>query len=180
MRRLLFAMSLMAAATSMSYAQVAKPAETAKPTVAGPMEDVNHVIDNTVDSLNKAMTARIKPGTSRKGNNPVLFLIGNSTMRNGTLGNGNNGQWGWGYYEHEFFDANKITVENQALGGMSSRTFYNRLWPDVRKGIKAGDWVIISIGHNITTMVRTIAAEHVPASLASARIHSMSSSRRLA
>ena len=86
MRRLLFAMSLMAAATSMSYAQVAKPAEKAKPTVAGPMEDVNHVIDNTVDSLNKAMTARIKPGTSRKGNNPVLFLIGNSTMRNGTLG----------------------------------------------------------------------------------------------
>ena len=148
MRRLLFAMSLMAAATSMSYAQVAKPVEKAKPTVAGPMEDVNHVIDNTVDSLNKAMTARIKPGTSRKGNNPVLFLIGNSTMRNGTLGNGNNGQWGWGYYEHEFFDANKITVENQALGGMSSRTFYNRLWPDVRKGIKAGDWVIISIGHN--------------------------------
>ncbi len=81
------------------------------------MEDVNKVIDNTVDSLNKAMTARIQPGTSRKGNNPVLFLIGNSTMRNGTLGNGNNGQWGWGYYEHEFFDANKITVENQALGG---------------------------------------------------------------
>ena len=126
MKRILFAISLMAATTA-SFAQVAKP-----------MEDVNKVIDNTVDSLNKAMTARIQPGTSRKGNNPVLFLIGNSTMRNGTLGNGNNGQWGWGYYEHEFFDANKITVENQALGGMSSRTFYNRLWPDVRKGIKAG------------------------------------------
>ena len=116
--------------------------------VAGPMEDVNKVVDNTADSLAKAMTARIVPGTSRKGNNPVLLLIGNSTMRNGTLGNGNNGQWGWGYYEHEFFDENKITVENQALGGMSSRTFYNRLWPDIKKGIKAGDWVIISIGHN--------------------------------
>ncbi len=116
--------------------------------VAKPMEDVNHVVDNTADSLNKAMTARIVPGTSRKGNNPVLFLIGNSTMRNGTLGNGNNGQWGWGYYAHEFFDEQKITVENQALGGMSSRTFYNRLWPDIRKGIRKGDWVIISIGHN--------------------------------
>ena len=116
--------------------------------VAKPMEDVNHVIDNTVDSLSKAMTARIPAGTSRMGNNPVLFLIGNSTMRNGTLGNGNNGQWGWGYFEHEFFDENKITVENQALGGMSSRTFYNRLWPDVRKGICEGDWVIVSIGHN--------------------------------
>ena len=159
MKRLLFTMSLMAATATASFAQVVLPApkgkpvvtgtdQKVKPAVAGPMEDVNHVIDNTADSLNKAMTARIKPGTSRKGNNPVLFLIGNSTMRNGTLGNGNNGQWGWGYYEHEFFDENKITVENQALGGMSSRTFYNRLWPDIRKGIKKGDWVIISIGHN--------------------------------
>ena len=37
MKRILFAMSLMAATTA-SFAQVAKP-----------MEDVNHVIDNTVD-----------------------------------------------------------------------------------------------------------------------------------
>ena len=43
-------------------------------------------------------------------------------MLYGTKRRNNNGQWGWGYYEHEFFDANKITVENQALGGMSSRT----------------------------------------------------------
>lgn len=119
------------------YAQVAKP-----------MEDVNKVVDLTLDSLNKAEMARIPAGTSRKGNNPVLFLVGNSTMRNGTLGNGNNGQWGWGFFAHMFFDESKITVENQALGGTSSRTFYNRLWPDVRKGLRKGDWVIISIGHN--------------------------------
>lgn len=64
--------------------------------VAAPMKDVNQVIDNTLDSLNKARTARPAAGSSRKGNNPVLFLVGNSTMRTGTLGNGNNGQWGWG------------------------------------------------------------------------------------
>lgn len=116
--------------------------------VAKPMEDVNNVVDLTLDSLNKAEMARIPAGTSRKGNNPVLFLVGNSTMRNGTLGNGNNGQWGWGFFAHMFFDESKITVENQALGGTSSRTFYNRLWPDVRKGLRKGDWVIISIGHN--------------------------------
>lgn len=116
--------------------------------VAKPMEDVNKVVDLTLDSLGKAEMARIPAGTSRKGDNPVLFLIGNSTMRNGTLGNGNNGQWGWGFFAHAYFDENKITVENQALGGTSSRTFYNRLWPDVRKGIRKGDWVIISIGHN--------------------------------
>ena len=113
-----------------------------------PVEDVNKVIDNTPDSINKALMARPAPGTTRKGGNPVLFLIGNSTMRNGTLGNGNNGQWGWGYFAHRFFDAGKISVENQALGGMSTRTFYNKLWPAVRKALKPGDWVIISIGHN--------------------------------
>ena len=116
--------------------------------VAGPMKDVNLVIDNTLDSLNKARTVRPEAGSSRKGDNPVLFLVGNSTMRTGTLGNGNNGQWGWGYYAQEYFDENQITVENHALGGTSSRTFYNRLWPDVLKGIRKGDWVIIELGHN--------------------------------
>ena len=112
------------------------------------VKDVNGVVDNTPDSIAKAMTARPVPGSSRKGNNPVLFLIGNSTMRTGTLGNGNNGQWGWGYYAHEYFDPTRITVENQALGGMSSRTFYNKLWAPIRQAIRPGDWVIISIGHN--------------------------------
>lgn len=116
--------------------------------VPKPLADVNNVVDLTLDSLNKAQTARIPAGSSRNGKNPVLFLVGNSTMRNGTLGNGNNGQWGWGFFAHTFFDENKITVENQALGGTSSRTFYNKLWPDVRKALKPGDWVIISIGHN--------------------------------
>jgi lysophospholipase L1-like esterase len=112
------------------------------------VEDVNKVVDNTFDSLKIAQTARPVPGSTRRGNNPVLFLIGNSTMRNGTLGNGNNGQWGWGYYEHEFFDENLITVENQALGGMSSRTFYNNLWEPIKKALRPGDWVVVSIGHN--------------------------------
>ena len=116
--------------------------------VAEAPKDVNGVVDNTPDSIAKAMTARPVPGSSRRGQNPVLFLIGNSTMRTGTLGNGSNGQWGWGYYAHEYFDPTRITVENQALGGMSSRTFYNKLWAPVRDAIRPGDWVIISIGHN--------------------------------
>ena len=106
------------------------------------------VVDNTPDSIAKALMSRPKPGSTRKGNNPVLFLVGNSTMRNGTRGDGSNGQWGWGYYANKYFDETKISVENQALGGMSTRTFYTDLWPAVRQALKAGDWVIISIGHN--------------------------------
>jgi len=106
------------------------------------------VIDNTPDSIAKALMNRPAPGSTRQGTNPVLFLIGNSTMRNGTMGNGNNGQWGWGYYANKYFDGRKISVENQALGGMSTRTFYTDLWPAVREALKPGDWVIVSIGHN--------------------------------
>ncbi len=116
--------------------------------VAGPMEDRNQVIDNTLDSLNKVKFARPLAGSSRKGDNPILFLVGNSTMRTGTLGNGNNGQWGWGRFFPEYFDPERITVENHALGGTSSRTFYERLWPDVLAGVRKGDWVMIELGHN--------------------------------
>ena len=135
MKRILFL--LLASAVLIAQAQVAEAPK-----------DVNGVVDNTPDSIAKALTARPVPGSSRVGNNPVLFLIGNSTMRTGTMGNGNNGQWGWGYYAHEYFDPTKITVENQALGGMSSRTFYNKLWQPIKQAIRPGDWVIISIGHN--------------------------------
>ena len=106
------------------------------------------VIDNTPDSIAKALMNRPAPGSTRQGQNPVLFLIGNSTMRNGTMGNGNNGQWGWGYFASDFFDGRKISVENQALGGMSTRNFYTDLWPAIRQALKPGDWVIVSIGHN--------------------------------
>ena len=113
-----------------------------------PMDDENKVVDLTLDSLEKVKTARPVAGSSRVGSNPVLFLVGNSTMRTGTKGNGDNGQWGWGFFAHHYFDDSKITVENQALGGTSSRTFYNQLWPDVKKGIHPGDYVIIELGHN--------------------------------
>ena len=113
-----------------------------------PIEDVNKVVDNTPDSIAKALMSRPKPGSTRKGQSPVLFLIGNSTMRNGTRGNGSNGQWGWGYFASQYFDSEKISVENQALGGMSTRTFYTDLWPAVREALRPGDWVIVSIGHN--------------------------------
>ncbi len=112
--------------------------------------DINGVRDLTADSMDIANQARPVPGSSRKGDNPVLFLVGNSTMRTGTRGNGDNGQWGWGYYEHEYFDENKITVENHALGGTSPRTFYKspELWQRTLSGVRKGDYVFLELGHN--------------------------------
>ena len=92
-----------------------------------PIEDVNKVVDNTPDSIAKALMSRPKPGSTRKGNQPVLFLVGNSTMRNGTKGNGSNGQWGWGYYANKYFDtSNSCTAQHE---NKNNRTFGNRI-PD--------------------------------------------------
>ena len=120
--------------------------------------DINGVRDLTADSIEVANQARPVPGSSRRGDNPVLFLVGNSTMRTGTLGNGNNGQWGWGFYAHEYYDENKITVENHALGGTSPRTFYNQLWKPVLDAVRKGDYVFLELGHNDNGPIDSIRA----------------------
>ena len=78
---------------------------------------------------------------------PSLFLIGDSTVRNGQ-GTGTGGQWGWGDVIAPFFDTNRLNVVNRALGGTSSRTFYRDQWPGVLALLKAGDFVIMQFGHN--------------------------------
>ncbi|HEX5242895.1 MAG TPA: rhamnogalacturonan acetylesterase [Tepidisphaeraceae bacterium] len=79
---------------------------------------------------------------------PTLFLVGDSTVRNGS-GKGANGQWGWGDRIAPFFDASKITVKNRAIGGRSSRSYQSEgRWDAVLKEAKPGDFVIIQMGHN--------------------------------
>ena len=88
MRRFLTTMTMLALTTTMAMAQ-------AFDNLPDPIEDVNNVVDNTPDSIAKALMSRPAPGSTRKGANPWLFPGGNSTMRNGTNGDGSNGQWGW-------------------------------------------------------------------------------------
>ena len=89
-----------------------------------------------------------KAGSSRKGKNPVVFVIGDSTVKNGR-DKGDLGQWGWASFFDRFFDATKITVENHALGGRSSRTFLTEgLWQNVLEGLQEGDYLFIQFGHN--------------------------------
>src|SRR5262249_19569958 len=79
---------------------------------------------------------------------PTLFLIGDSTVRNGA-GDGANKQWGWGEPIAAYFDLAKITVLNRARGGRSSRTFFTqRLWDHGLSAMRPGDFVLIQFGHN--------------------------------
>jgi lysophospholipase L1-like esterase len=79
---------------------------------------------------------------------PVLYIIGDSTVRNGS-GTGQNQQWGWGSFMAGYFDTTKISVENHAIGGRSSRTFITEgRWDKIFANLKKGDYVIMQFGHN--------------------------------
>lgn len=94
-------------------------------------------------------TARYNPPVPAKPDLPTLWLIGDSTVRNGSAGWSNaDGQWGWGAPITAYFDLKKINVVNRALGGTSSRSFYKDQWPAVRSLIKKGDFVLIQFGAN--------------------------------
>lgn len=79
---------------------------------------------------------------------PILYIIGDSTVKNGD-GNSDNLLQGWGSFLNEFFDTSKISIENQAIGGRSSRTFITEgRWNKILSTLQKGDYVMIQFGHN--------------------------------
>ena len=76
---------------------------------------------------------------------PTLFIVGDSTVKNGTKG-----QRGWGDPVAVHFDKTKIKVENHAIGGRSSRTFITegRWWTKSLPRPSPGDFGLIQMGHN--------------------------------
>ena len=83
-----------------------------------------------------------------KKGKPVFYIIGDSTVKNGDGKNTNQLQ-GWGSFIDGFFDTTKITIENDAIGGRSSRTFItDGRWDKILTTLKKGDYVIMQFGHN--------------------------------
>jgi rhamnogalacturonan acetylesterase len=79
---------------------------------------------------------------------PTLFLIGDSTVKN-SWDTGGDGLWGWGRPLTAYFDPAQINVENQALGGTSSRSYITGgHWERDLALIHRGDYVMMQFGHN--------------------------------
>lgn len=94
-------------------------------------------------TLSAATTSRAADDAS-----PRLVLIGDSTVKNGA-GKGDGGLWGWGQVIDSQFDTERITIENRALGGRSSRTYLTEgLWAKSLARLRAGDFVMMQFGHN--------------------------------
>lgn len=77
----------------------------------------------------------------------TVFMIGDSTMANKSIENGNQ-ERGWGMALPCFFD-DGVRVENHAVNGRSSKSFIDEgRWQRVLDRIKPGDYVFIQFGHN--------------------------------
>jgi lysophospholipase L1-like esterase len=73
---------------------------------------------------------------------PTLFIVGDSTARNGA-------DLGWGDHFAHYFDRSRINIANRAIAGRSSRTYINEgAWTRVLAEMKPGDFVLIQMGHN--------------------------------
>ena len=99
-------------------------------------------VDPKADEVRLGLTGPANPKL------PSLFLVGDSTVRNGH-GTGSDGLWGWGAPIADLFDATKINVVNRAIGGLSSHTYLSAgHWDSTLEMVKAGDFVVIQFGHN--------------------------------
>ncbi len=114
------------------------------PHAAGQAKPETSAVIQTDPGLN----ARLNLPVPKDSTLPTLFLVGDSTVRNGH-GDGANGQWGWGEPLVAYFDPSKINVVNRAIGGRSSRTYITEgHWKDVLAMLKPGDVVLFQFGHN--------------------------------
>jgi len=119
---------------------------------AQPRAEPKALTANTLLPLNRARTTFPMP-EPRNPRLPTLFVIGDSTVRNGR-GDGADGLWGWGDPLADAFDTTRINVVNRAVSGLSSRT-YRTLghWDRVLALMKAGDVVLMQFGHNDASAV---------------------------
>lgn len=77
---------------------------------------------------------------------PTVYTIGDSTVQSYTAGY--YPRAGWGQVLPFFFDTTKVAIVNKAVGGTSSKSFYDSFWAPVRDGLKPGDYVTIQFGIN--------------------------------
>ena len=106
--------------------------------------------DNPLLDPLKAMMQNVELPTvevKREKGKPVVFITGDSTVKNND--SDPDGMWGWGSQAYTVFDSTRVTCVNCAKAGRSTRTYLNEgRWEKVYNSLKPGDYVLIQFGHN--------------------------------
>jgi lysophospholipase L1-like esterase len=78
----------------------------------------------------------------------MIYTIGDSTMADKVKPD-ENPEKGWCQVLPSFFDLNKVTIDNRAVNGRSTKSFINeKRWESIYNSLKPGDYVLIQFGHN--------------------------------
>lgn len=88
----------------------------------------------------------ITVGVSAEGTVYRIWTIGDSTVQN--YADSYHPRKGWGQVLQHFFDADHVEVINKAVGGTSSKSFYEYYWADIVSQLQSGDYVFIQFGIN--------------------------------
>jgi len=112
------------------------------------VKPVTTIAPDTVANTDPAVYAKLNLPSPANPARRNLFLVGDSTVRNGK-GDGAHNQMGWGDELAPYFNTSKINVVNRAIGGRSSRTYISEgHWAETLKLVKPGDVILIQFGHN--------------------------------
>ena len=129
-------------------AQIAALSQAAPVVQAQPQPSTGGAALSPMQPTDPGAAVRPPLPTPKDSHLPTIYLVGDSTVRNGKA-DGAGGQWGWGEPLVDFFEASKINVVNRAIGGRSSRTYITEgRWDELLALLKPGDYVLLQFGHN--------------------------------
>ncbi|WP_416295851.1 GDSL-type esterase/lipase family protein [Paenibacillus illinoisensis] len=87
------------------------------------------------------------------GDKPVIYLASDSTVAN--YAENYRPQAGWGETLGEYFDQDEVSIDNRAVGGLSSKTFLvGGYLNDLLLDIHEGDYLFMQWSHNDSTPSR--------------------------
>ncbi len=77
----------------------------------------------------------------------TIYMIGDSTMANKAPEK--SPETGWGQVFGEYFQSDKVKVDNHAKDGRSTKSFVaEKRWEPIKQKLTKGDYVFIEFGHN--------------------------------
>lgn len=129
---------------------------------AGQFTEVTYdvaLIDGIFDFTFSGSTPKINALTIERlpdngaGDQPVIYLASDSTVAN--YAESYRPQAGWGETLGGYFDLDKLSIDNRAVGGLSSKTFLvGGYLNDILLGIHEGDYLFMQWSHNDSTPSR--------------------------
>ncbi|HZL17945.1 MAG TPA: rhamnogalacturonan acetylesterase, partial [Polyangia bacterium] len=92
-----------------------------------------------------AMTCNLSGSATAK--TPTVYVIGDSTAS--VYASDLYPRMGWAQPLQDYFAPACVTVQDKALSGRSSKSFYDEGdWTPISNALRAGDYVLIQFGHN--------------------------------